>query len=74
MYSSHFRDAPGRHLFEVGDVGLVDGKDLPENLALAWASFPCTDLSLAGNGEGINEGESKTFWTSPGFSARRPHA
>ena len=62
MYAAHFRDHPSEHTFVEGDVAAVRGADLPEGLALAWASFPCTDLSLAGNGEGIHEGESKTFW------------
>jgi len=62
MYAGHFRDSAGSHTFELGDIGEVSGDQLPTGLAMAWASFPCTDLSLAGNGNGINEGESKTFW------------
>lgn len=62
MYRGHFRDPAERHVFVEGRIEDVDADDLPRGLALAWASFPCTDLSLAGNGEGINEGESKTFW------------
>ncbi len=62
MYRGHFSDAQEKHTFILGDVGKVTGHDMPENLALAWASFPCTDLSLAGSGKGISDGESKTFW------------
>jgi len=61
MYLGHFGQAEG-HAFVLGDVGEVSGSDLPDDLSLAWASFPCTDLSLAGDREGINSGESKTFW------------
>lgn len=36
--------------------------DLPGRADLAWASFPCQDLSLAGNGVGLNGERSGTFW------------
>ena len=29
---------------------------------MAWASFPCQDLSLAGNGAGLKGGRSGAFW------------
>ncbi|MGH3418410.1 MAG: DNA cytosine methyltransferase [Streptosporangiaceae bacterium] len=35
---------------------------MPGGLALAWASFPCTDLSLAGWRRGLGGKESGTFW------------
>jgi len=47
--------------FVLGDVRDVRGLDLP-TVDLATASFPCTDLSLAGNRGGIREGESSMFW------------
>jgi DNA (cytosine-5)-methyltransferase 1 len=50
------------HQFVLGDVATVSGRDLPAGLSLAWASFPCTDLSLAGDREGIHRGESKSLW------------
>jgi len=62
MYRGHFQDKEHRHTFVLGDVRSITGFDMPSNLSLAWASFPCTDLSLAGNGKGIRNGESKTFW------------
>ncbi len=62
MYQGHFVDLPNQHTFALGDVGKVTARDLPANLSMAWASFPCTDLSLAGKGKGISDGESKTFW------------
>lgn len=46
----------------VGSIGLVKGADVPA-ADLAWASFPCQDLSLAGNLTGIRKGtRSGLFW------------
>jgi DNA (cytosine-5)-methyltransferase 1 len=39
----------------------VSGKRLPPSV-LSWASFPCQDLSLAGNGEGIRAKRSGLVW------------
>lgn len=39
----------------------IDGQRLPSS-ALSWASFPCQDLSLAGNGEGIRAKRSGLVW------------
>jgi DNA (cytosine-5)-methyltransferase 1 len=50
------------------DVAKISPSDLPGEADLAWASFPCQDLSLAGVYAGLgaaNEGErtrSGTFW------------
>lgn len=46
----------------VCDVGKLKAHDLPGNADLAWASFPCQDLSLAGNGLGLKGNRSGTFW------------
>lgn len=46
----------------VGDVGKVKPRDLPGQASLAWASFPCQDLSLAGAGAGLDGERSGTFW------------
>jgi DNA (cytosine-5)-methyltransferase 1 len=46
----------------LGDVRNVRGEDLPRGARLAWASSPCTDLSLAGNRSGLAGAESGTFW------------
>lgn len=40
----------------------VTPEDLPERADLAWASFPCQDLSLAGAGAGLKGERSGTFW------------
>lgn len=57
MYADNF----GSEHFVLGDVRTLEGADLPQ-VDLATASFPCTDLSLAGNRGGIRSGESSMFW------------
>lgn len=47
----------------LGDVGNLGAADISEQADLAWASFPCQDLSLAGNGAGLKGGRSGTFWS-----------
>lgn len=48
--------------FKFGDVGELGSADLPDEQAdLAWASFPCQDLSLAGNGAGLAGERSSSF-------------
>ena len=44
------------------DVKHVSPADLPSYADLAWASFPCQDLSLAGSGAGLKGARSGTFW------------
>lgn len=46
----------------VGDVAALTTADLPAGADLAWASFPCQDLSLAGAGAGLKGDRSGTFW------------
>jgi DNA (cytosine-5)-methyltransferase 1 len=46
----------------VGDVAKLGTEDLPMHADLAWASFPCQDLSLAGAGAGLEGERSGTFW------------
>lgn len=46
----------------VGDVARLTSRDLPGRANLAWASFPCQDLSLAGMGAGLKGKRSGTFW------------
>ena len=45
-----------------GDIRDVSVRKLPGVADLAWASFPCQDLSLAGVGAGLNGARSSTFW------------
>jgi DNA (cytosine-5)-methyltransferase 1 len=47
--------------FHLGSVSNVKGADLPE-APLAWASFPCQDLSLAGLTGGIHAARSGLVW------------
>jgi DNA (cytosine-5)-methyltransferase 1 len=46
----------------VQDVAALQASHLPGRADLAWASFPCQDLSLAGNGAGLAGERSGTFW------------
>lgn len=44
------------------DVKTLKSKVIPGSATLAWASFPCQDLSLAGNGAGLSGDRSGVFW------------
>lgn len=44
------------------DVGRVTPEHISKAVDLAWASFPCQDLSLAGMGAGLRGDRSGTFW------------
>lgn len=62
MYSGNFTQTPdSEHTFVLGDVTKVSGSSLPD-VDLAWSSFPCTDLSLAGSRAGLSGGQSSTFF------------
>ncbi|MGO2558564.1 DNA cytosine methyltransferase [Brachybacterium sp.] len=61
MYETQFGEQ-GDHAFVLGDIGLVDGDSLPRDASLAWASSPCTDLSLAGGRAGFAGPQSGAFW------------
>lgn len=52
----------GDEVLNIADVNAVKNGDLPGKPDLAWASFPCQDLSLAGNGSGLKGARSGTFW------------
>jgi DNA (cytosine-5)-methyltransferase 1 len=51
----------GKELREC-DVAVLTAYELPGVVDLAWASFPCQDLSLAGNGAGLEGERSSMFW------------
>ncbi len=59
MYKAFFPDAEEHYL--VKDVFHVDPGCVPQAL-LATCSFPCIDLSLAGNMNGIDGKHSSAFW------------
>jgi DNA (cytosine-5)-methyltransferase 1 len=52
----------GSGVLRVEDVAALAPADLPGVAMLAWASFPCQDLSLAGVGAGLKGERSGTFW------------
>jgi DNA (cytosine-5)-methyltransferase 1 len=47
--------------FHLGDIAGVRGAHLPDAV-MAWASFPCQDLSLAGRQGGIRDSRSGLVW------------
>ncbi|QFY89713.1 DNA cytosine methyltransferase [Magnetovirga frankeli] len=53
---------PGRELL-IADVASLTTDSLPGHADLAWASFPCQDLSLAGTGAGLKGARSGSFWS-----------
>lgn len=59
MYRAKFPDADEHYLLK--DVHQVTADDLP-TVDLATASFPCTDLSLAGGRKGLGGKQSSAFW------------
>lgn len=58
--AAYARNFPSDHLAQ-GDIWNLDAKALP-SAQLAWASFPCQDLSLAGARRGLNAPRSGAFW------------
>ena len=59
MYADQFSDA-NQH-FVVGDIHQLTAEALPP-VALATASFPCNDLSLAGMRKGLGGKQSSAYW------------
>jgi DNA (cytosine-5)-methyltransferase 1 len=59
MYCGHFRDSDDHYY--AGDVAFADASRIPD-VAMAWASFPCVDVSLAGWRRGLNGAHTGTFW------------
>src|SRR5215469_7340482 len=57
-YAANWGD---QHLI-VKDVAELTSQQIPGSADLAWASFPCQDLSLAGDGAGLKGERSGTFW------------
>src|SRR5215217_4436110 len=49
-------DFDGRNFFH------VEVSELPKPVDLIAASFPCIDLSLAGNRRGLKGDDSRAFW------------
>ena len=60
--SAVYRRNWGDSALKTADVRALTTKNLPGAVDLAWASFPCQDLSLAGRGAGLKGDRSGTFW------------
>lgn len=61
MYDTQFGEGDAE-AFALGDIGEIGADSLPRGTSLAWASSPCTDLSLAGGRAGFAGVQSGTFW------------
>lgn len=59
MYLAQYPDRPDEYVCE--DIHRLRGADMP-SVTLATASFPCTDLSLAGGRKGLSGRQSSAFW------------
>ena len=57
-YAANF----GRAGLVVGDIARLTVADLPGRAALAWMSFPCVDLSEAGQRKGLEGWRSNAVW------------
>jgi DNA (cytosine-5)-methyltransferase 1 len=65
----------GNDFLKLQDIHEVAAQDLPGRVDLAWASFPCQDLSCAGIGLGLGDERGRlktrsgTFWPFVGLMA-----
>ncbi len=59
VYGANWGDAE----FRLQDIATIESSQIHGVADLAWASFPCQDLSLAGNGAGLVGDRSGTFWS-----------
>ncbi len=50
-----------------GDLGAIAARLIPGEADLAWASFPCQDLSLAGGGRGMGAADAEVKTRSGAF-------
>lgn len=73
LYVNHFQD--GKKHFLLGDIHKLLPTQIP-TVTLATASFPCTDLSLAGRRAGLQGAHSSAFWgfvnVMAGMHERKP--
>ena len=60
--SAVYRRNWGDGILKTADVRTLATNDILGDVDLAWASFPCQDLSLAGGGAGLKGDRSGTFW------------
>jgi len=52
----------GTGTLKTADIRSLNSEDIQDGADLAWGSFPCQDLSLAGGGAGLKGDRSGTFW------------
>ncbi len=57
--------------YVVKDIWQVQTSEIPKGIDLFTASFPCVDLSVAGNRKGINAERSGTYWAFIDILKRR---
>ncbi len=69
MKAAAYAENWGADHFVCGDIAAVKASDLPGRADLAWASFPCQDLSLAGGQKGLGSAKSATATRSGTFWA-----
>jgi DNA (cytosine-5)-methyltransferase 1 len=69
-----YRAAFGDDVMREGDIWHLSPADIPGKAALAWASFPCQDLSLAGARRGLAAPRSGAFWGFHGLIEKLAHA
>ena len=62
MKCAAYRDNFGGEDLVEADIRTLTAADLPGRADLAWASFPCQDLSLAGDRRGLAAGRSGLFF------------
>lgn len=67
MKAAAYTENWGSAHFKLGDVAALSPADLPGVADLAWASFPCQDLSLAGDYRGLGNAKSNTITRSGTF-------
>ncbi|MFZ2450997.1 MAG: DNA cytosine methyltransferase [Methylovulum miyakonense] len=60
--ASSYKENWGDDDLVVGDIFNINLKDIKGHADLAWGSFPCQDLSLAGGGAGLKGTRSGAFW------------
>ncbi len=59
LYENHFKESKDH--FVLDDIHNLSAAQIPQTM-LATASFPCTDLSLAGRRAGLQGENSSAFW------------
>ncbi len=62
MKGAAYVDNYGADDLVIGDIYALKAAELPGHPDLAWGSFPCQDLSLAGAGAGLQGDRSGCFW------------